>query len=178
MMGNNRVQKMNQLSKEKGTYLLFLNNPEDQNITIGSLGIVNFPKSYYVYVGSALGPGGLKKRISRHLRLQKKIFWHIDYLLNRTELVAIATIPSKERLECKISQQISSQLQRPEQFSISNFGSSDCNCKSHLFCLGNNSLTKIQQDFIHPLFEQMRVKSVWIERKRKKEKSEEEASSE
>ena len=62
------------LSNNKGTYLLFLEIKEDVKIEIGSLGKQTFPKSNYIYVGSALGPGGLEKRLDRHKRKVKKIF--------------------------------------------------------------------------------------------------------
>lgn len=167
---------MNQLSTEKGTYLLFIKNQKSQKITIGSLGVINFPSSYFIYVGSALGPGGLKRRLSRHLRSRKKIFWHIDYLLKKTEIVAVATIALKERLECSISQQISSRLKRPEQFPIQNFGSSDCDCTSHLFCLGDYSLPKIKQNLLLPLFRQLGFKSSWIDIGERKKMKRQESS--
>ena len=65
----------------KGTYCLLIHLKQDSKITIGKLGEKNFQKGYYIYVGSALN--SLKTRIQRHLRKEKKIHWHIDYLLNK-----------------------------------------------------------------------------------------------
>ncbi|MCS7138555.1 MAG: GIY-YIG nuclease family protein [Crenarchaeota archaeon] len=49
----------------------------------GSLPSVELPSGCYVYVGSAKGPGGFEKRISRHLKKIKKAKWHIDYLTRK-----------------------------------------------------------------------------------------------
>jgi Uri superfamily endonuclease len=53
-----------------------------------------------VYVGSALGPGGLAARIGRHRRQNKLGRWHVDYLraVTQVEEVWYATLP--ERQEC------------------------------------------------------------------------------
>ncbi|MFW9924555.1 MAG: DUF123 domain-containing protein [Candidatus Thorarchaeota archaeon] len=118
---------------EGGTYLLFLKIMKPILQKIGSLGIINFPKGHYFYVGSALGPGGLNKRIVRHLRKTKKIFWHIDYLITNPEvhMLAIAYQISREKNECLIVKKIIDFFSDDLQ-SITNFGSSDCHCKSHL----------------------------------------------
>jgi len=64
----------------KGSYILLIKLLKDSEIKVGSLGTISFKKGFYVYVGSAMG--GLEQRINRHLRKNKKTFWHIDYLLN------------------------------------------------------------------------------------------------
>jgi len=33
---------------------------------------------YLIYVGSAGGPGGIRARVSRHLRGPQRLWWHID----------------------------------------------------------------------------------------------------
>ena len=35
---------------------------------------------WYVYAGSARGPGGLAARLKRHFRKQKSLQWHVDHL--------------------------------------------------------------------------------------------------
>ncbi|MGC9780719.1 MAG: DUF123 domain-containing protein [Candidatus Heimdallarchaeota archaeon] len=62
------------MSNNKGTYLLFLQVKEDVTVEIGSLGKQTFPKSNYIYVGLALGPGGLEKRLYRHKRKKRNFF--------------------------------------------------------------------------------------------------------
>jgi Uri superfamily endonuclease len=98
----------------------------DKKIDIGKLGKINFSRGYYLYVGSALN--GLEQRIKRHLRNQKKIYWHIDYLLQHAKIVDIYYKESERKEECKIAQIFD------QYFSlVPGFGSSDCGCKSHLF---------------------------------------------
>ncbi|MFP4052091.1 MAG: GIY-YIG nuclease family protein, partial [Thermoplasmata archaeon] len=63
----------------KGIYTLVIELKEDKVIEVGAIGNIDFDKGYYVYVGSA--QNGLEARIERHLSDEKKIHWHIDYLL-------------------------------------------------------------------------------------------------
>jgi len=99
---------------------------EAQTIAVGSLGPSLFPRGYYAYVGSALG--GFRSRLDRHLRTNKKVHWHIDYLLQHASLDAIVICEAKQRIECTIAQTLARQFQ-----SVPRFGTSDCHCRSHLF---------------------------------------------
>ena len=47
---------------EPGTYALLLKLDKQEKITVGKLCTFDFPAGYYLYVGSALGPGGLQAR--------------------------------------------------------------------------------------------------------------------
>jgi Uri superfamily endonuclease len=85
----------------KGTYLLFMKLHKDTSILVGKHGILHFKKGCYVYVGSALN--GLEQRIQRHLSTNKKIHWHIDYLLPFTEIVEILYKENTRRGECAIA---------------------------------------------------------------------------
>ena len=127
---------------EPGTYALLLKLDKQERITIGKLGTFNFPAGYYLYVGSALGPGGLRARLARHRRDSenspgpsssrrgKKLYWHIDYLLQRAQLVEVWNVASEERLECKWSE-VARRLPGA-QVLVQGFGSSDCRCPAHL----------------------------------------------
>jgi len=64
----------------KGTYCLIIYLRKDTTIEIGKRGSINFRRGYYIYVGSALN--SLESRLKRHLSHNKKLFWHVDYLLN------------------------------------------------------------------------------------------------
>ena len=110
----------------KGSYLLVIGLPEEQDIRVGSLGVVHFPYGYYAYVGSALG--GFKSRLNRHLRKDKMPKWHIDYLLQKAAINSIIICETDERVECAIAQTL-----HPRFHSVPGFGSSDCRCPSHLF---------------------------------------------
>jgi len=120
----------------KGSYILVIFLKANSIIKIGSLGRISFPNGYYLYVGSGMGNFGsttLINRIKRHLLNsdQKKLHWHIDYLLKNTNsiITQLYLIPSLKYLECIIAQE----LGEISEDKIKNFGSSDCKCKSHLF---------------------------------------------
>ncbi|NWG08827.1 MAG: GIY-YIG nuclease family protein [Nitrososphaerales archaeon] len=116
----------------KGTYTLIVFVAGRINLGIGSLGTFAFEKGWHAYTGSARGPAGLLGRIRRHLKKDKKPFWHIDYLLKsrHSSIRAIVYTKVGERHECKIVKEIGEKNVKP----IKGFGASDCNkgCKSHL----------------------------------------------
>jgi len=112
----------------KGAYCLLINIKKPTKIKIGSLGKTKFDQGKYVYIGSALN--NLEKRIARHLRKNKKKFWHIDYLLasKNANVEKVAYKESKRKEECETAKKIAEY-----SIAIKNFGCSDCKCKSHLF---------------------------------------------
>jgi len=120
----------------KGTYILIIFIPEDIKISVGSLGTIPFKEGYYFYVGSAMGVSSsatLVNRVKRHVLPpeKKKVHWHVDYLLQKSQLIRVDLIPISQRLECLVAQEL---LSLSDDF-IENFGSSDCNCVSHLLYL-------------------------------------------
>jgi Uri superfamily endonuclease len=118
---------------EPGVYQLVLRLPEAVTLQVGKLGTFTFRAGRYVYTGSALG--GLRARIARHLRAQKRLRWHIDYLLPHTELEDIRYQVSLERLECARNREM---LALPcAQVIAPGFGSSDCRCPTHLVYLAD-----------------------------------------
>jgi len=106
--------------------VLLIHVPYQVQLSVGELGNLELKAGYYAYVGSALG--GLEKRVERHLAGDKKIHWHIDYLLTRGRVVDVMQGETTERRECAVAGELSKQLT-----SIAGFGSSDCACDSHLF---------------------------------------------
>ena len=110
----------------KGTYVLLIKLSNSCEILIGNLGPLSFKKGYYAYVGSALN--NLDARIGHHLKIKKKQHWHIDYLLNKANVENVFFKEGEEREECEFAYELNKHFQ-----SIDKFGSSDCNCKSHLF---------------------------------------------
>jgi len=117
----------------KGTYALVLHLECGKEISIGKLGTFTFLAGYYLYVGSALGPGGLEARLTRHHRRDKKLRWHIDYLLEHVQLVEVWSAASTDRMEC-LWVQVAQELPGSE-IPVPGFGSSDCRCPSHLIYL-------------------------------------------
>jgi len=110
----------------KGTYILIIELNSDKKIQIGKFDKIFFKKGFYIYVGSALN--GLDQRIKRHLKKDKKMHWHIDYLLKDSEIVKILYRKNNYKEECKIAKNFIQKLEN-----IAGFGCSDCKCKSHLF---------------------------------------------
>ena len=109
----------------KGTYCLLMYLDRDKSIKIGK-NKRKFRQGYYVYTGSALG--GLHARLRRHLSKNKKLKWHIDYLLEHARITDIAKVYSTRKLECRVNSLIKSSGGVP----IKGFGSSDCKCDTHL----------------------------------------------
>ena len=121
-------------SKARGTYALLLALSEETTITVGRLGTFRFPAGHYVYVGSAMASGGLEARLARHCRRDKKLRWHIDYVLAHAQIVDVETDASGRRLECSWARAL---LDAPgTQVVVPHLGSSDCSCPSHLVYLG------------------------------------------
>jgi len=117
----------------KGTYALVLRLECSEEISVGKLGTFTFPAGYYLYVGSALGPGGLEARLARHCRRDKKLRWHIDYLLEHAQLVQVWSVASTDKLECLWAQ--TARGLPGAEIPVHGFGSSDCRCPSHLIYL-------------------------------------------
>ena len=63
-----------------GTYALVLRFSKRLEFSVGRLGVLSAQAGYYLYVGSALGPGGLAARVGRHYRREKTLRWHVDYV--------------------------------------------------------------------------------------------------
>lgn len=108
--------------------MLVLSINKEINVRVGSLGTLTFDSGLYAYVGSA--QGNLERRVARHFSKEKRVFWHIDYLLKNEHVniqnVFFKVAPKTE--ECSLAKMMS-ELYRP----VKGFGSSDCNCLSHLF---------------------------------------------
>ena len=117
-----------QTDRRKGVYLLLLE--ARQVIPVGRLGLVTFD-GWYVYVGSALGPGGLC-RVARHFsyaeRSQRRARWHIDNVLGQGGLKGAIVAATEQRLECALAERGGGRLAS----AFRGFGSSDCRCTTHL----------------------------------------------
>ncbi|HEX9429407.1 MAG TPA: GIY-YIG nuclease family protein [Candidatus Bathyarchaeia archaeon] len=113
---------------EVGVYALLLHVPRKTTIAVGRLGSLEFVPGVYVYIGSALN--SLPGRVARHFRQAKRTHWHIDYLVGdpSVRLLSFAVRPTSRKIECAMSRAI----QRSAVISTDRFGSSDCNCDSHL----------------------------------------------
>ena len=115
-----------------GIYNLIINLSKKKEIKIGRLGTFVFPKGFYVYTGSA--QSGLDKRINRHLSSNKKFHWHIDYLLSHAKVIKVVRYVGRKD-ECKLNN-VTGQSAGAVQV-VKKFGSSDCNCATHLYYFEN-----------------------------------------
>ncbi len=109
----------------KGSYFLVIRLEGDKVVRTKAK---EFPlkAGYYVYVGSAMN--SLEKRVKRHFSKEKRLHWHIDYLLREAELLRAYLIPSEERLEEKLSREVSS-FGEP----VEGFGASDIKVSTNLY---------------------------------------------
>jgi len=129
---------------ERGVYCLVFKNAGSV-INIGKKGMFSFPEGFHIYVGSALGSGGMK-RVKRHiefsLKKDRNPRWHVDYLhLDPSfSLSGAVCAGTSDRLECELAQRLGGD-------SVPGFGCTDCSCSSHLFYRKKNPLTEIKEAF-------------------------------
>jgi Uri superfamily endonuclease len=111
------------------TYQLYITVDRRVGITVGRLGPVTFPPGRYVYTGSA--KRNMVDRVARHFRREKRVRWHIDYLLAAPG-VRITNVRYFTQSECRANRQIAGKVTVP------GFGASDCGngCGGHLKYLG------------------------------------------
>jgi len=88
-----------------------------------------------------MGATSLSHRILRHLRKEKRSFWHIDFLLAQEDaaVMSVVAAPTTNRkMECHINSYIKEKCQA--KIAIPGFGASDCrkNCGSHLLFSQDN----------------------------------------
>jgi Uri superfamily endonuclease len=119
----------------KGSYILILQLDHPLGgLQVGRLGRFDFAPGYYLYVGSAYGPGGLEARLAYHLRREKsRPHWHIDYLRTEARLREAWSVSGSARLECTWCETMAAHpaLSAP----VPGFGSRDTGCHTHLFYL-------------------------------------------
>ena len=104
--------------------------PRKTVLTVGALGDVEFARGWHAYVGSA--QVARDARVARHLRADKPLRWHADYLF--------AVYPATRRWlldtpldECAVVERL---IQRAGAArAVPGFGASDCGCGGHLLRL-------------------------------------------
>ncbi len=119
------------MARAGGAYALALRLDREVDIALGGVA-GRLQPDWYVYAGSAYGPGGLRSRLARHFRRDKPLHWHVDRLTGTA--AALGAIAIEGGAECDIV----AALVRSGQFDfpLAGFGSSDCRqCPSHLLRL-------------------------------------------
>ncbi|AZR72060.1 hypothetical protein BBF96_00825 [Anoxybacter fermentans] len=84
---------MGKITYDQGVYIIEMVLKKSICIKIGKLGTYELNPGYYYYIGTA--QRNLKARIARHLQKEKRLRWHIDYLLQYAEVLQIYTWPGE-----------------------------------------------------------------------------------
>jgi Uri superfamily endonuclease len=107
------------------TYQLIFDLPTPRRVVVGRFGVFVFPAGRYCYTGSARR--AFEARIRRHLATEKRLRWHIDYLLAAPG-VRIVEVRRLKQSECAANRQTLGEIV------VAGFGASDCHaaCGSHL----------------------------------------------
>jgi Uri superfamily endonuclease len=108
-----------------GAYVLALRLDAPLNVRVGRTS-ASLSAGDYLYCGSARGPGGLRARLARHMRPQKRAHWHIDQLTSAARILGAFIDEAGD--ECAFNAALD-RLPAP----VAGFGSSDCRrCAAHL----------------------------------------------
>ncbi len=136
------------LNKENnGSYVLVLKLDQPCRIEAGKVPRRQYPKGLYFYIGRA--KRHLRGRLARHLRTEKKLFWHIDYLRRNAQIKEIWWRPGYFN-ECQLASDIIGMCGK-DSFPIPGFGASDCRCSSHLIQYSGKEsfLSPLRKRIIH-----------------------------
>lgn len=118
----------------KGAYAVVFELIEPFEVEVGSHGTVQFTPETYAYIGSAFGQGGLGSRLSRHYETAigetESTHWHIDYILEREEVLFVGAYAIEDDTECDLANYLSS---ADNVEGVDSLGASDCDCETHVF---------------------------------------------
>ncbi|GAB6904397.1 conserved hypothetical protein [Desulfosarcina cetonica] len=123
------------LQGEPGTYALVFHCDAPVSTRVGRLGLIRLPVGYWVYVGSAFGPGGLRARLGHHLKPSARPHWHVDYIKGAMIPVAVWTTVDPLKREHAWAAVLSGI--RGARCPVAGFGASDCDCPAHLVHLSH-----------------------------------------
>jgi Uri superfamily endonuclease len=113
-----------------GTYVLVCRSSREAQVEVGRLGALPIQRGFYLYVGSAFGPGGVAARVAHHLTHGPKRHWHIDYLWPVLRILEIWYSHDSRRREHQWAHVLCHGMDCLPAFA--RFGASDCRCDSHL----------------------------------------------
>jgi endonuclease-3 len=113
----------------EGTYSLVIELSAGATVDVGALGRHAFEPGWYVYTGSAFGPGGFA-RVERHRELARgerdARHWHVDYLLRHPDSAIRTVVTTADAdIECAVARRL-------PPGPVDGFGASDCDCPTHL----------------------------------------------
>ncbi len=119
---------------DQGIYVLRIRLSAPLELTVGALPKRHHDPGTYWYVGSA--QRNLQSRISRHLKTDKKLRWHIDHFLANPEarIEAVFAKPAAKSQECATARSLGHHGEP-----VPRFGASDCRCSAHLIHTTGNA---------------------------------------
>ena len=120
-----------QIGNRPGTYALILRASANRKVMVGKLGILRVCQGFYLYVGSAFSPGGLRARVRHHFNKPESPHWHIDYLRAGVQLKEVWFSYDPFHRECAWAKILG--ITDGASIPLKGFGASDCGCPSHLF---------------------------------------------
>jgi histidyl-tRNA synthetase len=88
-----------------GFYAMAIELNDEVAVRLSGRSPIALPAGRYLYCGSAKGPGGLKARLSRHMRRGKSVRWHVDQLTEQGLVVGSWISPGGD--ECELVQMCS-----------------------------------------------------------------------
>ncbi|AGA90288.1 hypothetical protein Thimo_1502 [Thioflavicoccus mobilis 8321] len=116
-----------------GTYVVVLESRRRGIVPIGRLGDLELAAGGYLYVGSALGPGGVAARCRHHERIAARPHWHLDYLRPHCRILGFWIAHGRTRREHAWARALGALPQA--HWPLARFGASDCDCPAHLIWL-------------------------------------------
>jgi Uri superfamily endonuclease len=120
------VRKAKDAPSSPGAYVLIIELTDSVEVNLPGKPKTILKAGRYLYCGSAKGSGGIRARLSRHMRPDKVIHWHVDLLTDAGRVTGAWIFPGRD--ECELVRALS-RLPAP----IRGFGSADCpKCWSHL----------------------------------------------
>jgi Uri superfamily endonuclease len=125
-----QVIDANDLPRVGGAYALVIDLVEPLVVSLSGRAPHDLDAGRYLYAGSAKGPGGIRARVRHHLRVGKKVHWHVDRLTNAVGVAGIFAFAMGN--QCLIASEVLTWA--GTTVPVARFGSSDCRrCPAHLF---------------------------------------------
>ena len=121
---------LDEVPRTKGAYALLIRLGKAVRLERPRHAKGTIAPGWYVYAGSAHGPGGIHARVARHFRADKRVHWHVDRLTAH-KAATIWASPAPGGHECDLVARFSASGAFVP--ACTGFGSSDCRrCETHL----------------------------------------------